>query len=113
MVSWALAELGVIVTCVGHGGMPVVADPHGHLHDVEAVIDEYLSEASSRANSMPTRCCCLAMCRQSKLATAPAGIAETVREVAVRRVAVGVLRGVGSLERRSGAVRRPYSLLPW
>lgn len=38
-----LLDAGVIVICAGGGGIPVVADPEGRLHGVEAVIDKDLS----------------------------------------------------------------------
>jgi carbamate kinase len=40
-----LLEAGVVVICAGGGGIPVVADPGGRLHGVEAVIDKDLSAA--------------------------------------------------------------------
>jgi carbamate kinase len=40
-----LVELGVIVICVGGGGVPVIRDDHGCFHGVEAVIDKDLSAA--------------------------------------------------------------------
>ena len=40
-----LVEHGVLVVCVGGGGIPVVADEHGALHGVEAVIDKDLAAA--------------------------------------------------------------------
>ncbi|ACQ78846.1 carbamate kinase [Beutenbergia cavernae DSM 12333] len=42
----ALSEMGLIVLCVGGGGVPVVADYEaGHLRGVEAVIDKDLASA--------------------------------------------------------------------
>jgi carbamate kinase len=38
-----LVEHGVLVVCVGGGGIPVVADQHGALHGTEAVIDKDLA----------------------------------------------------------------------
>ena len=35
-----LVDNGVLVICAGGGGIPVVADGHGRLHGVEAVIDK-------------------------------------------------------------------------
>ena len=46
-----LLASGVIVVCAGGGGIPVVADAHGRLHGVEAVIDKDLS-ASLLAQSL-------------------------------------------------------------
>jgi carbamate kinase len=40
-----LLDAGVTVVCAGGGGIPVVADPAGRLHGVEAVIDKDLSAA--------------------------------------------------------------------
>jgi len=40
-----LIESGVIVICVGGGGIPVVADESGDLHGVAAVIDKDLASA--------------------------------------------------------------------
>jgi carbamate kinase len=40
-----LVEAGVLVVCVGGGGIPVVADEHGALRGVEAVIDKDFSAA--------------------------------------------------------------------
>jgi carbamate kinase len=40
-----LVEHGVLVVCVGGGGIPVVADDHGALHGVEAVVDKDLAAA--------------------------------------------------------------------
>ncbi len=40
-----LVEAGVLVICVGGGGIPVVVDEGGALHGVEAVIDKDLSAA--------------------------------------------------------------------
>ncbi len=40
-----LLEHGVIVICAGGGGIPVVVDPHGARHGVEAVVDKDLSAA--------------------------------------------------------------------
>jgi carbamate kinase len=40
-----LVDAGMIVVCVGGGGVPVIADEHGALHGVEAVIDKDLSAA--------------------------------------------------------------------
>ncbi|HZR92183.1 MAG TPA: carbamate kinase [Gaiellaceae bacterium] len=40
-----LVEHGVLVVCVGGGGIPVVVDENGALHGVEAVIDKDLSAA--------------------------------------------------------------------
>jgi carbamate kinase len=40
-----LVEAGVLVVCVGGGGIPVVAGEHGALRGVEAVIDKDLSAA--------------------------------------------------------------------
>ena len=36
----ALIDAGVVVITVGGGGIPVVADEHGHLHGIAAVIDK-------------------------------------------------------------------------
>jgi len=41
----SLLELGTIVICAGGGGIPVVADPGGRYHGVEAVIDKDRSAA--------------------------------------------------------------------
>lgn len=40
-----LIDSGVIVICVGGGGIPVVADESGDLHGVAAVIDKDLASA--------------------------------------------------------------------
>jgi carbamate kinase len=40
-----LVDQGALVICVGGGGIPVVADQHGLLHGVEAVIDKDRSAA--------------------------------------------------------------------
>jgi carbamate kinase len=40
-----LVEAGVIVVCVGGGGIPVVVDRDGRLHGVEAVVDKDLAAA--------------------------------------------------------------------
>jgi carbamate kinase len=40
-----LVEAGILVVCVGGGGVPVVLDDDGALHGVEAVIDKDLSAA--------------------------------------------------------------------
>ena len=40
-----LVDAGVLVICTGGGGIPVVADAHGALHGVEAVIDKDLAAA--------------------------------------------------------------------
>jgi carbamate kinase len=40
-----LANSGVLVVCVGGGGIPVILDEHKRLHGVEAVIDKDLSAA--------------------------------------------------------------------
>jgi carbamate kinase len=40
-----LMESGVLVVCVGGGGIPVIADAHGRLHGVEGVIDKDLAAA--------------------------------------------------------------------
>ena len=40
-----LIDSGVVVICVGGGGIPVVADEHGDLHGVAAVIDKDLASA--------------------------------------------------------------------
>jgi carbamate kinase len=40
-----LVDAGVVVICTGGGGIPVVADRHGSLHGVEAVIDKDLAAA--------------------------------------------------------------------
>jgi carbamate kinase len=40
-----LVEAGVLVICIGGGGIPVVVDEAGALHGVEAVIDKDLSAA--------------------------------------------------------------------
>jgi carbamate kinase len=40
-----LLEAGVVVICAGGGGVPVVADPSGGWHGVEAVVDKDLSAA--------------------------------------------------------------------
>lgn len=40
-----LVRHGVVVTCVGGGGIPVVEDERGHLRGVEAVIDKDLAAA--------------------------------------------------------------------
>lgn len=40
-----LVEAGVLVICVGGGGIPVVCDAAGGLHGVEAVVDKDLSAA--------------------------------------------------------------------
>ena len=40
-----LVSSGVLVVCVGGGGIPVVLDRHQRLHGVEAVIDKDLSAA--------------------------------------------------------------------
>jgi carbamate kinase len=40
-----LVEHGVLVVCVGGGGIPVVADEHGALRGIEAVIDKDLAAA--------------------------------------------------------------------
>jgi carbamate kinase len=40
-----LAEAGVLVVCVGGGGIPVVVDRDGRLHGVEGVIDKDLAAA--------------------------------------------------------------------
>jgi carbamate kinase len=48
-----LIDAGVLVICAGGGGIPVVADSHGALHGVEAVIDKDLAAAllASRVNA--------------------------------------------------------------
>jgi carbamate kinase len=43
--GWLLMGAGVIVICAGGGGIPVVTEPDGALHGVEAVIDKDLSAA--------------------------------------------------------------------
>ncbi|HSL64538.1 MAG TPA: carbamate kinase [Gaiellaceae bacterium] len=40
-----LVEAGALVVCAGGGGVPVVADPSGAVHGVEAVIDKDLAAA--------------------------------------------------------------------
>ncbi len=40
-----LVSAGVLVVCVGGGGIPVVLDQHRRLHGIEAVIDKDLSAA--------------------------------------------------------------------
>jgi carbamate kinase len=40
-----LVEAGVLVVCVGGGGIPVLLDDHGRLRGVEAVIDKDLAAA--------------------------------------------------------------------
>ena len=40
-----LADSGVLVVCVGGGGIPVILDEHKRLHGIEAVIDKDLSAA--------------------------------------------------------------------
>jgi carbamate kinase len=40
-----LAEAGTLVVCAGGGGIPVVVDPFGRVHGVEAVIDKDRSAA--------------------------------------------------------------------
>ena len=40
-----LVENGVLVVCVGGGGIPVLLDDHGRLRGVEAVIDKDLAAA--------------------------------------------------------------------
>jgi carbamate kinase len=40
-----LVDAGVLVVCVGGGGIPVTVNPQGALHGVEAVIDKDLSAA--------------------------------------------------------------------
>lgn len=40
-----LANSGVLVVCVGGGGIPVILDEHKRLHGIEAVIDKDLSAA--------------------------------------------------------------------
>lgn len=40
-----LVEAGVVVVCVGGGGIPVVLDEHGRMKGVEAVIDKDLAAA--------------------------------------------------------------------
>lgn len=40
-----LVESGVLVVCVGGGGIPVTVDEHGALHGVEAVVDKDRSAA--------------------------------------------------------------------
>jgi carbamate kinase len=40
-----LADAGVVVICVGGGGIPVVEDPGGGIHGAEAVIDKDLAAA--------------------------------------------------------------------
>jgi carbamate kinase len=40
-----LVSAGVLVVCVGGGGIPVVLDQHHRLHGIEAVIDKDLSAA--------------------------------------------------------------------
>jgi carbamate kinase len=40
-----LVESGVLVICVGGGGIPVVAAPNGALHGVDAVVDKDLAAA--------------------------------------------------------------------
>ncbi len=40
-----LIDSGVVVICVGGGGIPVVADENGDLHGVAAVIDKDLASA--------------------------------------------------------------------
>lgn len=40
-----LLDAGVLVICSGGGGVPVVADPDGGLHGVEAVVDKDLAAA--------------------------------------------------------------------
>lgn len=40
-----LVEAGVIVVCVGGGGIPVVTDERGRLHGAEAVVDKDLAAA--------------------------------------------------------------------
>ena len=53
-----LVDAGVLVLCVGGGGVPVVADHDGRLRGVEAVIDKDLAAALLAAASAPTRSCC-------------------------------------------------------
>jgi carbamate kinase len=53
-----LIESGVLVVCVGGGGIPVAIDADKRLHGVEAVIDKDLSAAILAPASQPTRCCC-------------------------------------------------------
>src|SRR5215207_8555842 len=40
-----LVEAGVVVICVGGGGIPVVVDREGRLHGIEAVVDKDLAAA--------------------------------------------------------------------
>jgi carbamate kinase len=40
-----LVEAGVVIVCVGGGGIPVVVDRDGRLHGVEAVVDKDLAAA--------------------------------------------------------------------
>jgi carbamate kinase len=40
-----LVEAGVLVVCVGGGGIPVVVDRDGRLHGIEAVVDKDLAAA--------------------------------------------------------------------
>ncbi len=40
-----LVEAGVLVVCVGGGGIPVIVDRHGTLRGIEAVVDKDLSAA--------------------------------------------------------------------
>jgi carbamate kinase len=40
-----LVDAGILVICVGGGGVPVAADEDGHLHGVEAVIDKDIAAA--------------------------------------------------------------------
>ena len=51
-----LVDAGVLVVCVGGGGIPVAVDRDGRLRGVEAVVDKDRAAALLAEGSAPTRC---------------------------------------------------------